>query len=128
MTNELNKFEVGDEVVFVSTHWGRRLGLRKKVAKVYKNGNFLLEGSPDKQWRPNSWKGSASRAGQRNYHIHEHLEKWDEEKHGNELKRVARQREDAAIIDNVTRWVKGRVDLTDEQRELIAKLLATKIA
>lgn len=46
--------KVGAEVVTRYSGLGRKdFGPIQKISKVYKTGNFLLEGSPD-QWRPAS--------------------------------------------------------------------------
>jgi len=116
-------FVVGAEVVVVSGTWGRHLSPKRKVAKVHKNGNFLLEGS-DRQYRPNktNWNGiyTADRTGRHNFYS-EHVELWDEEKHGAELAQRAKERDVANTVGAFELWLKGkrsgdgRYHLTDAQ-------------
>ncbi len=41
----------GAEVIFRSSGWGHRFGRVAKIEKVYKNGNFTIEGNAQ-QYRP----------------------------------------------------------------------------
>ena len=52
--SEKRPFKVGDEVVLISGSWGRYISGEGKVSKVYKNGNFVLEGD-NQQYRPNGY-------------------------------------------------------------------------
>lgn len=65
-------FIVGAEVAIVSrSNWTSDVTYRKaRIANVYKNGNFLIEGSPQ-QWKPGN--GKAYRTGERGY-IYDHIE------------------------------------------------------
>lgn len=65
MSKQQDGWIVGAEVVERSFGYGAtRFGLRKKIGKVYANGNFVLEGEKQ-QWRP--WAGTASKTGDRQW-------------------------------------------------------------
>lgn len=64
-------FIAGAQVAVYSVRsWGLPIPVKKVVAKVHKNGNFVLEGTPE-QWKPGkSWgrdRWQASRTGQSSY-------------------------------------------------------------
>ena len=53
--------KVGAELIEVRSGWhGAVYGPTQKIAKVYKNGNFVVEGD-DQQWRP--WSDRAVKTG-----------------------------------------------------------------
>jgi hypothetical protein len=129
-TAEQNPFVVGAEVVTVNTHWHRRLGNRRKIAKVYKNGNFILEGDEQKrQWTPRGWRDhwTAHRAGG-GYYRSEHLEVWSD-KHVAELAERKKEHDKANTIATFQQWLSGkrsgdgRWHLTDEQVELLKSVM-----
>jgi len=127
-------FVVGAEVVVVSGNWGRHLSPKRKIAKVYKNGNFLLEGS-DRQYKPRAFSNGvpvAHRAGKHNYYG-DHVELWNDEYHGAELAARAKEREVANTVAVFEAWLRGkrsgngRYHLTAEQvAALEAIVLADK--
>lgn len=54
--------KVGQEVALRQGGWGRTYnGRTDKIAKVHKNGNFVLESDARQQWRP--WRDGASKTG-----------------------------------------------------------------
>lgn len=63
MTDTNNPFQPGAEVAFVNyPRWGGKITMRRgKVAKVYKSGNFTLEGSTQ-QYKPCNSAGFGWRA------------------------------------------------------------------
>lgn len=60
MTTTIDWVKAGQTVVMRHSGFGGQYGQTHKIDKVYKNGNFTLEGSKD-QWRP--WAGGAMRTG-----------------------------------------------------------------
>jgi hypothetical protein len=55
----------GAEVIFRSSGWGNRFGRTAKIDKVYKTGNFTVEGDKQ-QYRP--MRDYARASGRRAYH------------------------------------------------------------
>lgn len=44
-------FQAGVTVALLTSGWGKPRPVKRVVAKVHKNGNFILEGNPE-QWKP----------------------------------------------------------------------------
>jgi hypothetical protein len=62
-----NWVQPGVEVMEVRSGWETGYGRIQKIAKVYANGNFLVEGSPQ-QWRPwGDW--TARKTGEHGWHF-----------------------------------------------------------
>ena len=71
---------VGTKLAIVSYYGERRISGPVTVAKVYKNGNFTIEGS-DQQYKSHTGydgKLYANKTGQSSTVRHQHLEVWDE--------------------------------------------------
>lgn len=80
-----SQFRVGEYVAMVNHHWDRRVVAKRKIAKIYANGNFVLASNePDRpigvqQWRPDADGKTARRTGTYKYRDSEHLEPWSPE-------------------------------------------------
>lgn len=87
-----SNFKQGAEVVTVTSGWnGHRYGKPTKIAKVYKNGNFVLEsdlddsrrlGNRPSQYRPDYNGKAASRCGEGSTFHHSWVVQYDEETKG----------------------------------------------
>lgn len=80
------RFTEGAYVALINHHWDRRILGKRRIEKVYKNGNFILEraagqvqpeGFKPTQWRPNHDHSSAHKTGDSRFHSREHVEPWD---------------------------------------------------
>lgn len=133
MTQE-SPFKVGVEVICVNTHSDRRLEGRAKVAKVYANGNFVLEGSTQ-QYRPRPWYGLGedrkvtwSGYSTRDKWSREHVEVYGPE-HVAEQAETKARRERQVRVNRVMEFLRQRPaqygNLTPEQDAALIVFLAT---
>lgn len=117
---ETSGFIAGATVVNIGGGtYGRRVGTKYQIAKVYKNGNFVLEGRKGQQYSTNGMGTCAFKTG--NSFSRDHLEVWNEASHGAEIAACAKKHADSRTVQEFTRWLDGRrsgdgrYHLTDEQ-------------
>lgn len=113
-----HEFQAGVEVALMSGGWGIERPTKRVVAKVYKTGNFLLEGS-DQQWRVGFSKGTARHAGESGWRGST-LEIWTS-KHDEMLGAAARYDQ---WQDALRKIVKTKVDPTPEMISAIQDVVA----
>lgn len=101
-------FQPGIAVAVISGSWGVPRPVKRVVAKVYKNGNFVLEGF-DQQWRPGFSAGTARQAGDQGWRGNS-LEVWSD-KHDEMQARAARHDQWRDAVDKIA---KAKVDPTPE--------------
>lgn len=126
MTNETTKndaFIEGAEVIHIDSGWnGRRHGSRYKIGKVYKNGNFILEGDADRQqWRPSNF-GCAYKTGD-SYLRGGHLELY-QGKHAAEAAEQKAKHDRIVRLRKAQGWLNDKRDLTTEALDLIEAAIA----
>lgn len=120
----MTEWVAGAEVVFMSNGWGGKIyGRRAIIDKVYKTGNFTIEGEKQ-QWRPSSFGASRTghdgRGAQRLYIITPEVEA---EILVTESARDAKK----LISDEIDRLAKLVRNGSDEERIAEAKRIADQV-